>query len=72
MADSHGIIAVEVRQSASGLFTATSDALEGVYVAHRDLNQIIQDMPNIIEHWFQVHRSQEVVVFTAGLSLHAK
>lgn len=67
MAETHGIIAVEVRRSATGLFTATSEALAGVYIAHREIAAIIADMPKIIEHWFKIHRKQDIVVFTGPL-----
>jgi hypothetical protein len=61
----NGIIAVQIRRSRTGLFTATSETLEGVYVAHRDLTKIVADLPNIIRHWFKTHRKEDVVVFTA-------
>jgi len=63
MAGEHGIIAIKVERSATGLFTATSDDLEGVYVAHRDLDKIIEDMPAIVEQWFKVRRKEDMTVF---------
>jgi len=57
------IISVRIEESQTGLFTATSEALPGVYVAHRDLQKILDDMPEVITRWFKNHRQQDVMVF---------
>ena len=63
MPETPEIIAVRIHQSTTGLYTATSDALEGVYVAHRDLQRIVQDLPNVIRQWFKSRRGEDVTVF---------
>lgn len=68
MTESYGIIAIQIEQSETGLFTATSGALEGVYVAHRDFRKIVEDLPLVVQRWFKVHRNQDVTVFTAPLN----
>jgi hypothetical protein len=57
-----------VRQSETGLYTATSDALEGVFVAHRDLQAIVDDMPGIIRQWFKTRRNEDVTVFNGPIT----
>jgi len=61
------IIEIEVRRSDSGLLTATSDVLDGIYVAHRDINKIVQDMPRIIQRWFKIHQNIDVKVFVSSV-----
>lgn len=58
-----GIIAIKVQRSATGLFTATSDDLEGVYIAHRELDKIVEDLPAVVERWFKTRRKEDVTVF---------
>jgi hypothetical protein len=58
------IITVEVTRSHTGLYTATSDALDGVYMAHADKEQIIADLPAVVRRWFKNNRNVDVDVFT--------
>ncbi len=67
MADKFGIISIAVRRSETGLLTATSDELDGIYVAHRDINKIVEDMPRIIQRWFKIHRQIDVRVFVSSV-----
>jgi hypothetical protein len=68
MSEAHGIITIEVKRGESGLFTATSDDLDGVFIAHRDLNAVIADMPNIVQRWFKKRRNQDVTVFNGPVT----
>lgn len=56
-------IKVEIRRDDDGLFMATSPTLTGVFVAHRDSDKIVEDMPNIIRLWFKRNRNEVVEVF---------
>jgi hypothetical protein len=58
------IITVIVRHSQSGLFTATSDDLDGVYMAHTDCDAIVADLPAVVARWFKNNRNIDVEVFT--------
>ena len=58
------IVVFEVRQDADGLYTATSPQLAGVCVVHRDLDRIVEDMPNITSSWFQRNRGMDIRVYT--------
>lgn len=57
------IITVVMRRSPSGLFTATSDALDGVYMAHADREAIVADLPAVVSRWFKNNRGIDVDVF---------
>jgi hypothetical protein len=57
------IITVQVRHAANGLYTATSDALEGVYMAHPDREAIIADLPAVVRRWFKRNQDIDVEVF---------
>jgi hypothetical protein len=57
------IITVVVRRSDTGLFTATSDALEGVYMAHSDCDAIVADLPAVVARWFKNNHGTDVEVF---------
>lgn len=57
------IITVQVTRSASGLYTATSDALEGVYMAHHDSAAIVADLPAVVRRWFKNNQNIDVDVF---------
>ncbi|KRR21399.1 hypothetical protein CQ14_07055 [Bradyrhizobium lablabi] len=57
------IITVEVRRSNSGLYTATSDALDGVYMAHTDREAIVADLPAVVSRWFKSNHNIDVDVF---------
>jgi len=57
------IVVVDFRQDAGGLYTATSRHLAGMCVVHRDRNAIIDDMPDIVRHWYKRNRGIEVEVF---------
>jgi hypothetical protein len=57
------IITVEVRRSGSGLYTATSDALDGVYMAHHDREAIVADLPAVVRRWFKNNHDADVEVF---------
>lgn len=58
--DRYGIVVFEVRQDTDGLFTATSPDLAGVCVAHRNLDKIVEDMPNIMRLWFKRHKGIDI------------
>lgn len=66
MPEKYEIITVSVRQNASGLLIATSDALDGVYIAHREIGKIVEDMPRIVQRWFKVHKGVDVKVFVGS------
>lgn len=68
MSETLDIITVDVARSDTGLFTATSADLEGVFVAHRDLQAIVRDMPNIVQRWFKKRRNQDVTVFNGPIT----
>jgi hypothetical protein len=57
------IITINVRRSDTGLFTATSDALDGVYMAHRDPEAIRADLPAVVTRWFKTNKGIDVKVF---------
>lgn len=57
------IITMVMRRSQSGLFTATSDALDGVYMAHTDCDAIVADLPAVVSRWFKNNRGLDVDVF---------
>lgn len=63
MAANWNFIRINVRRHADGLFMATSPDLAGVYVAHRDLTRILDDMPEIIKLWYRKTEKREVEVF---------
>jgi len=67
MAEKFEFITIAVRRSESGLLTATSEALDGVYVAHREIAKIVEDLPRIIQRWFKIHRDIDVKVFTSSV-----
>jgi 2-keto-3-deoxy-galactonokinase len=68
MSNTHEIITIDVERSATGLFTATSADLDGVFVAHRDLQAIVRDIPNIVQRWFKKRRNQDVTVFNGPIT----
>lgn len=57
------IITIDVRRSQSGLYTATSDALEGVYMAHADKDALVADLPAVVTRWFKNNHNVAVDVF---------
>jgi len=61
--NNYEIVVFEVRRDADGLYTATSQQLAGVCVAHRDVDRIVDDMSNIITLWFKRNRGVDVQVF---------
>lgn len=63
MQDPHGIVVLKVVQDKEGLYTATSPQLAGVCVSHRDLETIMDDVPNIMRLWFKRNRGIEIEVF---------
>jgi hypothetical protein len=63
MDDKYGIVVFDVTEDAEGLFTATSPQLPGVCVVHRDLDRIIEDMPDIMRLWFRRNRGMEITVY---------
>jgi hypothetical protein len=67
MKDEHDIIVVTVTRHEDGLFTAQSADLAGVYMAHREIEKILEDIPNVIRLWFRRHRHMEVEVFQGPL-----
>jgi hypothetical protein len=60
------IVRVHVERNCTGLFMATSPDISGIYVAHRDLNAIYADMPNVIRLWFKRVEGRDVRVFQEG------
>mgnify|MGYP001454608568 CR=1 FL=1 len=58
------VIVFRVHREPNGLYTATSPQLAGIFVAHRDLDEIVDDMPNLVQLWFRRHRHIEVEVLT--------
>jgi len=63
MFDKSNIVVLRIALGKSGLYTATSPQLDGVFLAHRNLNAIFEDMPNVIKLWFKSHRDIDVEVF---------
>lgn len=61
--DKFGIVVFEVRQAADGLYSATSSQLAGVCVAHRDIDKILEDVPNIMRLWFKRHKGMDIEVY---------
>lgn len=57
------LVAVDLRKDASGLYTATSRHLSGVCVVHRDRKAIIDDMQDIVRHWYKRNRGIDIEVF---------
>jgi hypothetical protein len=62
------VIVFRVRREPEGLYTATSPQLAGVFVSHRDLDRIVEDMPNIIQLWFRRHKNIDVDVLMGRTS----
>lgn len=58
-----GIVVLEITQDRDGLYTATSPQLTGVFVAHRDLDKILDDVPNIMKLWFKRHKGMDIAIF---------
>jgi hypothetical protein len=52
---------------AEGLFMAVSPELDGVFMADRDLDKILGDMPNLMKLWFKTNRNMDVEVFHKSL-----
>jgi hypothetical protein len=67
MQDQHGIVVLKVIQDRDGLYTATSPQLAGVCVSHRDLDAILEDVPNIMRLWFKRNRGVDIEVFTGRM-----
>lgn len=63
MTEDHGIIVVTIARHDDGLYEATSPDLAGVCVVHRDVQKILEDIPNIIRLWFKRHRQMAIEVF---------
>lgn len=61
--DKFGIVVLEVTQDRDGLYTATSPQLKGVFVAHRELDKIVDDVPNIVRLWFKRHKDMDIEIF---------
>jgi len=57
------VVRVRVDRHKRGLFMATSPDISGIFLAHRDLNAILADIPNVIRLWFKRHHNLEVRVF---------
>ena len=60
------VVNVKIEESASGLFFATSEDLDGLCVAHRDLDKIKEDMPNIVRLLYKRRFDLDVKVFEAS------
>jgi hypothetical protein len=67
MADKYEIIRFDVRRDNDGFYTAVSPDLDGVFMAHPDLDQILDDMPNLVKLWFRSNRNMAVEVFQGPL-----
>jgi len=63
MNDKYGIVVLEIRQSADGLYTATSSDLEGVFIAHREFDKIVEDVPEVMRMWFKRNKNMDIEVF---------
>ena len=63
MNDKCEVVVLEIRRDPDGLYTATSQALAGMWVVHRDKERIIEDMPNIVRLWFKKNRGLDVEPF---------
>ena len=63
MNDKCEVVVFEIRRDPDGLYTATSQALAGMCVVHRDKERIIEDMPNIVRLWFKKNRGLDVEPF---------
>lgn len=61
--DEIGIVRVRIERNRKGLYMATSPDITGLHVAHRDLNAILADLPNVIRLWFRRAHNVEVRVF---------
>jgi hypothetical protein len=62
------VIVFKVRREADGLYTATSAQLSGVFVSHRVLEKIVEDMPKIVQLWFKRHKNMAVEVLKGPVS----
>jgi len=54
------MIVFKVHRENDGLYTATSRQLSGVFVSHRELERIVEDIPKIVQLWFKRHRNTAV------------
>jgi hypothetical protein len=59
------IIVVKISRDDAGLYHASSAQLAGVFVSHRELDKIVDDMPEVIRQWYWRHRHMDVEVFQA-------
>jgi hypothetical protein len=57
------VIVFRVHREADGSYSATSPQF-----SHRDLDRIVEDMPNIIQLWFRRHKNVAVEVLTGRAS----
>lgn len=68
MIDKSGIVVLDIRRETSGLFIATSSQLDGVYLAHRNLDAILDDVPQVVKLWFKSNKNADVEVFCGPLT----
>jgi hypothetical protein len=63
MIEDLGIVVVTIMRHEDGLYEATSPDLAGICVVHRDVQMILDDVPNMIRLWFKRHRDMAIEVF---------
>ena len=56
------IIRVNIEHSGDGLYVATSHDLPGFFIAHPDLNEVQEDIPNVIRVLIRRRTKQDVLV----------
>lgn len=61
------VIRIRIDRHQRGLFMATSPDISGLYLAHRDLNAILADIPNIVRLWFRRRYNLDVRVFQEAI-----
>ena len=61
--DEFGVIRVRIDRHRKGLYMASSPDIPGLHVAHRDLNAILADLPNVVRLWFKNTHKLDVRVF---------
>lgn len=59
------IIRVQIQQNGHGYFIATSKDLPGLYMAHRNLQSILDDVPAVLELIYKFQFKQKIKVMPA-------
>ena len=63
------IVTVAIEQRASGMYYATSKDLRGLYVASRSKQEVLDEVPEVIEALFAAS-GEVVMVFAADHNAH--